>query len=386
MRTYFWIFLLLLSTACSHRSLKVLQSELDSIANRYAPDKRTAIAEVKLLGSGYRKVVVSGETMFPEFRAAVFDRLSATPFRISDSLRLLPAPNSNHETWGLVGVSVANLRSRPSHPAELVTQAVMGTPVKVWKKNGGWLLVQTPDHYLGWTNVGSVVLNTESERLTWRQSERLIYTHLTGSITDGYGEIVSDLVAGSLVQLLETSDSHYHIRLPDGRLGRVEKTGFRLFDAWAQSVTLSSDSLRLSALQYLGLPYLWGGTSSKAFDCSGFTKTLFFLQGVVLERDASQQIRHGERVEIDPQFANLLPGDLLFFGTREPFRVVHVGVWVGNGEVVHASGSVKRESMHPDRPNFSNYLFDTFLDEVRRISPDLNSLGMLPVKNHTWYF
>src|SRR5699024_4878699 len=90
-----------------------------------------------------------------------------------------------------------------------------------------------------------------------------------------------------------------------------------------------------------GAPYLWGGTSTKGMDCSGFTKTIFFMNGWVIPRDASQQVHAGESIDTSEGFDNLRPGDLLFFGRpateTSPQRVVHVGMWIGNNEFIHSS-------------------------------------------------
>ena len=61
-----------------------------------------------------------------------------------------------------------------------------------------------------------------------------------------------------------------------------------------------------------GVPYLWGGNSSKANDCSGFTQTIFKSQGMQLPRDARQQALLGEKITPNETWENILPGDLLF--------------------------------------------------------------------------
>ncbi len=92
-----------------------------------------------------------------------------------------PILPSRQKTWGVVTVSVANLRAAPDHDAEMVSQAVMGTPLRILKQRGGWLFVQTPDHYLSWTNNSSVAEFTAEEMEAWKQAEPItIHWHVWG--------------------------------------------------------------------------------------------------------------------------------------------------------------------------------------------------------------
>ena len=76
---------------------------------------------------------------------------------------MLPSKELDGKHNALVTISVANLRSNPKHSAELATQATLGTPVKVWKKEGGWFYIQTPDKYLAWVNSGEIFLMSDKE-------------------------------------------------------------------------------------------------------------------------------------------------------------------------------------------------------------------------------
>jgi len=121
----------------------------------------------------------------------------------------------------------------------------------------------------------------------------------------------------------------------------------------------------------LGVPYLWGGTSTKGMDCSGFTKTVYLMNGYVIPRDASQQITAGNDVDPQLELKNLQKGDLMFFGrkatdsTRQ--RVTHVGIWLGNneGEFIHASGRVKIGSIDPESSFYDEFNRNRYLGSRR---------------------
>ena len=130
----------------------------------------------------------------------------------------------------------------------------------------------------------------------------------------------------------------------------------------------------------MGFPYLWGASSSKAVDCSGFSKLAFYSQGIILSRDASQQAKYGELIDFS-NINNLQPGDLLFFG-RTAQRVTHVGIYIGNGEFIHATGKVHISSIVPGNPK---YVAERNLVAARRILNSVDTEGIASVKNHPWY-
>jgi Cell wall-associated hydrolases (invasion-associated proteins) len=104
------------------------------------------------------------------------------------------------------------------------------------------------------------------------------------------------------------------------------------------------DAIRLSSLLFYGTPYRFGGNSSHALDCSGFVQKVFRANGIELPRDSRSQAKYGYKVSL----SELKPGDLLFFKTYKR-DVSHVGIYIGNGKMIHATrrgGEVKISSIY----------------------------------------
>ena len=100
------------------------------------------------------------------------------------------------------------------------------------------------------------------------------------------------------------------------------------------------EALVKTAHDFIGVPYLWGGASfDDGFDCSGLTMTVYQLNGLNLPRNSARQFEVGSPVD---SISDLQKGDLVFFSARWKFGVSHVGVYIGNGQFIHASSQGKK--------------------------------------------
>jgi cell wall-associated NlpC family hydrolase len=350
---------------------------VEAVRQQFAPDKRVALFDVKANG-----VVLTGETNMPAAKTALLERLQKAGISFQDSIQVLPQAELGANHFAVVTLSVANLRSEPKHPAELATQATMGTPLRVWKQKSGWYLVQTPDKYLAWVDGSGIKLMSETSFNTWQQGEKLLYTNPYGfayAAPNTQGATVSDLVYGDVMVLKNQGKGFHEVSFPDGRTAFVSSPEVQKYTEWVATRKPTEQNLVETSKRLLGLPYLWGGTSFKGVDCSGFTKTVYFMNGLVLPRDASQQVHSGELIDTKDGFQNMRPGDLLFFGSPakdgKPERVVHVGMWIGNNEFIHSAGRVRINSMDPAAPNHDASELKRFL-RAKRISPQASLIDL----------
>lgn len=341
------------------------------VKDEFAPDSRVALFDVQANEEG-EVYILKGESNMPEAVSSLKQKLEAQKIAFTDSIALLPSTDLEGKTEGVVKISVANLRSKPTHSAELVTQATMGMPVKVYKKDGGWYYIQTPEGYLAWVDYGGITPMTPAELQDWKATEKLIYLHTAGSSYEQPNEgsqVISDLVAGNVLGMVGERAGFYEVKYPNDKTAFVKKAEAQPYEQWLKTLEPTGENLIATAREMMGVPYLWGGTSPKGVDCSGYTKTIFFLNGMVLPRDASQQIAAGKEIDSVKNFENLQPGDLLYFGRKATDttseRIIHVGMWIGDQKFIHSMGEVHISNFDTTAADFDEYNYGRYLRTKR---------------------
>ncbi len=376
--------LLLAGSSCSSPQQNAnLDKLISNTKNRFAPDNRTELFNV-VIDKTNGTPVLHGLTTSPEAKQALLDSLKTISPEVIDSLVVLPDTSVGNKFWGLATLSVGTMRAEPDHAAEIVSQILLGTPVRVLQKHNGWYRVQSPDKYIGWIDDSALFPVTGNELNAWKQSNRYVYRRTEGfaySAPDEKSSPVSDLVLSDLFVVSGENNGFWNMQFPDGRTGYVPKTNCISYTEW---ISETPDVTRIieTACSLLGRPYLWGGTSTKAVDCSGLMKTAYLSQAVILARDASQQARYGEILTITDS-TQFKPGDLLFFG-RSKDHITHVGMYKGNNQYVHSSGLVRINSLNPQSPEYI-LTGRKSLVSASRILNSLNTEEIIQVKNHPWY-
>ena len=232
----------------------------------------------------------------------------------------------------------------------------------------------------------------EQEFKDWSSAKKLIITTYYTIFRDGASEtagVVMDGVMGNIVRADGEVGNYYKVILPNGKSAFVLKSHAQDFGKWLDSRNPTPENIIATAKQFLGFPYMWGGTSIKAMDCSGFTKTTYFLNGIILNRDASQQGYTGDNVDISAGFDSLKPADLLFFGSKatndKKERLSHVAIYIGNGEFIHSAGSVRINSLIPEAANY--YEGSTRLVRAQRILTKVDvDKDIVSINKHPLYF
>ena len=353
-----------------------IDEALKPVRERFAPDKRLAVFDIAVERSA-TGLTVTGEVESAEAKTAATQALkTAGHADLTDRIVVLPDAALGAASRGIVRVSVANVKSKPSHPAEMATQAVMGWTVRILKKQSGWFYVHTePDNYLGWIEELQLAQVTEDAATAWTRGSRVILTAPIAYVRETAADDatpVSDVVMGALLRRVSTEGGWTKVELPDGRQGYLRASSVTEYAEFRATRKPTADGVESIAKLFMGVPYLWGGTSSKGFDCSGYAKTVLRMNGIELPRDTDQQAREGAAVAIDDAMSQLRKGDLLFFGTKATAdrseRISHVGIYMGNGEFLHASGLVRRNSLLPASSIYSESLRQRLL-RVRRVLP-----------------
>ena len=307
------------------------------------------------------------------------------------------------------------MRAEPDYESALETQSLMGTIVEIVGEEGYWRQVVTPEPYTaGCTNLGLVEMTPEQLN-EYKAAPKYICIAFHSAVYSGpsvKSERLSDLSMGNLLRVAFTEGKKVgpsvvkgwaEVILPDGRKGWTQANDLERFETWAQKPKPSEAGIIATARQFIGTPYLWGGASSKGLDCSGLVRLTWFMNGYLLPRNASQQVFLGREIivnadhsigkdnvslydEMVKRIENLKPGDLVFFGSPETRwkkeSITHVGIYIGNGEIIHASHKVRINSLIPGTKNY--YENAHRLLKARRLF-DWKGEGLVPISQSKAY-
>ena len=368
--------LAVLALGAAAQSMMPAQELLDKLKARHAPDKRTAIWDVKAT-TRHGVTTLQGKVGTQQMLDAINAALRG--YKVKNHLTVVENSLPHDKRWALVKLSIATLRTQGKHAAEVATQALMGMPVKVLERDDDWCRVQTPDNYISYVPQSSLTYKTSQQMQAWRGARRMVVT-VYGSrlVTQPDGDdTVTDLVLGDILEYRGEQGRWQCLATPDGREGYILASEVQSLDQWSRQ-NFDAALIEKTARRMMGSSYLWGGTSTKATDCSGLVKVSYLANGIILQRDASQQALTGKKFS-DYHDAQL--GDLLFFGNAATGRVTHVGIYLRDGKYIHCSGQVKVNSLDPSDPL---YLYSPL--SISRIDSMVGTPGITYLRDHPWYF
>jgi hypothetical protein len=347
---------------------------LEGVHKQFAPDSHLAIFEVKARQDG-NSVILQGEVDNPPAKQAALAAVQAAGFRVSDRIAVLPGEDVGGRAWGIATLSLVNLYEKPGNTSEMGTQAFMGNILRVWKTQTNWFLVQGDDRYLGWTEGGAFTACTREEAEAWQSAPLLIVTALEERILQqpsADAPPVSDVILCDLVKRVGTDGEWFKVELPDGRSGYLPQSAAADYAQWRAGRRPTPDNIERTARGFMGRPYFWGCNSARGMDCSGFAKLVYYLNGIELSRNASEQCRQGVEVPLDDGLKNLKKGDLLFFGRPDRRtgveKITHVGIYLQDNLYIQSAVLVHVSSLDPA----------STLADRRRIRSLLHARRVLP--------
>lgn len=261
--------------------------------------------------------------------------------------------------YGIVMVSVADIRAEPSWRSERLSQALFGTPVAIDSSHDEYSHVILSDGYAGWCRTGHLDRIGFSAWKRYRAQPKRMIASAAVPLGGKGCPIPPHLLHFATEVVIGRRSGKSVVLLPNGFAVPMAARHLTPVSPGAPD-RRTGQRIGATARRFLGTPYLWGGLTPCGFDCSGLVQMVFKFHGIPLPRDSKDQRRAG----IPASKADLRPGDLLFFPG-------HVAIACGGREIIHASagrGMVTIDSLDPKAPRYRRDLAES-LEEVRRVLP-----------------
>lgn len=264
---------------------------------------------------------------------------------------------------GVVTANVVSLRKEPDGDTELITQAQIGQTIKIEESKENWFYIQMWDTYRGWIpSYGVKILDGQSKPYGSTGIVAVIQD-LWVNVYEQASKSSTIVTKATIWAALEVADSEgewIELHLPSGKIGFIEKTKAKLVNR-AHALTIEPPvpgELIKTAKRFVGVPYLWGGTSPFGIDCSGFVQLVHRINGQSLLRDAGIQAGDPRCEPVMRQ--NVSTGDLVFFSGsqgKDPDipAITHIGLAIDNDWFIHSGGQGGVQITRFDDPNSRYY-------------------------------
>lgn len=287
-------------------------------------------------------------------------------------------------SYPVVAVPVANMYQEPTDAKAPTSQIIYGMKVAAEKSESNWTYVGTDDGYHGW--VKNVDLSNSSYGSKNVIKIKNLFANIYREADDTLHSPIYMLPAGTVMPIAKIQDERWiQVKLVGGGTGWIQQG-----EVWINPKPLNAQQMLAYSKNFIGLPYLWGGTSTYGFDCSGFVQFLFRQMGIILPRDNLWQVSWPRFVEVSKE--NLQPGDTIYFGFDH--KITHTGIYLGNNLFIQMTaylnpmvqiGDLRGKhwqevfitARHLD-PNYNSYR--KFAAEIDDLSPEMKAR----MQKYTW--
>lgn len=243
------------------------------------------------------------------------------------------------------------VRSEPSDRSEMVTQILFGETFSILEERGNWVLIHIHlDDYEGWIDrKQALIIDNEYPEQVNPKSKHVLAdkTGICKCKNDG-----TQILLSKGCNLPSEGNGIFRV---------AHKTFVTSSKIKAIPKKFHASKVVAQAMDYLNVPYLWGGRSIMGVDCSGLVQVVYHMCGFNLPRDASQQAIKGTAIDFIDE---ALPGDLAFFDNPSG-EIIHVGIMMSPDKILHASGCVKIERI--DHNGIFNAELGTYSHSLRII-------------------
>ncbi len=264
---------------------------------------------------------------------------------------------------GITTLSIVPIRLEPAEQSEMISQVLFGEHFEILSSDRTWLKIKLQhDGYIGW--IDSALCEVISNRYlhTLNNKPAFIINNLTRYLhSKEVGEQV--IVAGSTIPNYKRKFAF-----------KIHHTNFKFHHKpeFIADLPIRERIIKV-AKSYLNAPYLWGGRTPFGIDCSGFTQIVYKICGISIPRDSGQQVDLGTAIN----FVNeAQPGDLAFFDNEEG-DIVHVGMILDGGRIIHASGKVRIDFI--DHAGINSITTGRYSHQLRVVKNVIDNPEEIPV-------